>query len=58
VPNYKYGTHFGGVYYLFIRAMRAEFNSAYGVFFNLPHYEHICALEALLLLPNDTGASI
>jgi exodeoxyribonuclease V beta subunit len=55
VPNYKYETHFGGVYYLFIRAMRSEFNSAYGVFFNLPNYEHICALEELFLLPNDTG---
>ncbi|MGK0411741.1 MAG: exodeoxyribonuclease V beta subunit, partial [Shewanella psychromarinicola] len=58
VPDYQYETHFGGVYYLFIRAMRPEFNSAYGVFFDLPSYEHICALEALLLLPNDTGALI
>jgi exodeoxyribonuclease V beta subunit len=58
VPDYQYETHFGGVYYLFIRAMRPEFNSAYGVFFDLPSYEHICALEALLLLPNDTGALV
>lgn len=56
VPNYKYETHFGGVYYLFIRAMRPEFGSTYGVFFKLPDYQHICALEKLLTQPGDAGA--
>ena len=55
VPDYQYETHFGGVYYLFIRAMRPEFNSAYGVFFDRPDYEHIGALEKLLMPPNDSG---
>jgi hypothetical protein len=40
---------------LFIRAMRPEFNSTYGVFFNLPDYEHICALEELLIPAIDAG---
>ncbi len=53
ITDYKYETHFGGVYYLFIRAMRPEFGSTYGVFFELPNYEHICALEKLLILPLD-----
>jgi exodeoxyribonuclease V beta subunit len=55
ITDYKYETHFGGVYYLFIRAMRPEFGSSYGVFFELPNYEHICALEQLLILPSGTG---
>jgi exodeoxyribonuclease V beta subunit len=55
VSDYKYETHFGGAYYLFIRAMRPEFNSTYGVFFDRPDYEHICALEQLLIPPNDMG---
>lgn len=56
VPDYKYETHFGGVYYLFIRAMRPEFGSTYGVFFKLPEYQYICALEELLVPPGDAGA--
>ncbi len=56
ITDYKYETHFGGVYYLFIRAMRPEFGSTYGVFFELPNYEHICALEKLLILPLDAGS--
>ncbi len=58
VPDYKYETHFGGVYYLFIRAMRPEFGSTYGIFFNLPDYQHICVLEKLLTPPDDAGALI
>jgi exodeoxyribonuclease V beta subunit len=56
VPDYKYDTHFGGVYYLFVRAMRPEFGSTYGVFFELPDYQHICALEKLLSPPAIAGA--
>jgi exodeoxyribonuclease V beta subunit len=55
LPDYNYQTHFGGVYYLFIRAMRPEFNSTYGVFFNLPDYKYICALENLLVPPGVDG---
>lgn len=56
VPDYQYETHFGGVYYLFLRAMRPEFGSTYGVFFKLPDYQHICALEELLTPPVDSRA--
>ena len=55
VPDYRYETHFGGVYYLFLRAMRPELGSTYGVFFNLPNYQDISALEKLLMPPTDAG---
>ncbi|RLC20180.1 MAG: exodeoxyribonuclease V subunit beta [Deltaproteobacteria bacterium] len=36
VKNYDYDTHFGGIFYLFIRGMHPKFNSQYGVFFRRP----------------------
>jgi exodeoxyribonuclease V beta subunit len=32
VPDYRYETHFGGAYYVFIRGVRVEWGDAYGVF--------------------------
>ena len=55
ILDYQYETHFGGVYYLFIRAMRSEFNSTFGVFFDRPSFDHISALEQLLMSPFDSG---
>ncbi|WNC70207.1 exodeoxyribonuclease V subunit beta [Thalassotalea nanhaiensis] len=34
VPNYSIETHFGGVYYLYLRGMSADNNDFCGVFFN------------------------
>lgn len=48
VPEYQYESHFGGVYYLFIRAMRPESGSDYGVFFDRPDYQQIKTLDQLL----------
>jgi exodeoxyribonuclease V beta subunit len=36
LKNYDYDTHFGGVFYLFIRGMHPDFGSQYGVFFDRP----------------------
>ncbi len=48
IPDYSYARHFGGVYYLFIRAMRPRQGLDYGVYFNLPAYADLSALDALL----------
>jgi exodeoxyribonuclease V beta subunit len=36
IPGYEYDTHFGGVYYLFLRGIKPEHGSKYGVFFDRP----------------------
>jgi exodeoxyribonuclease V beta subunit len=36
VPDYDYDTHFGGVYYLFIRGMSKETGYRFGVFRDRP----------------------
>ncbi len=36
ISDYQYGTHIGGVYYLFLRGMRAENSANTGVFFEYP----------------------
>jgi exodeoxyribonuclease V beta subunit len=36
IPEYQYSTHFGGVYYLFLRGMSPQYGSEYGVFRDRP----------------------
>jgi exodeoxyribonuclease V beta subunit len=36
LKDYDYDTHFGGVFYLFIRGMHPDFGSKYGVFYDRP----------------------
>lgn len=48
LPDYEYEHHFGGVYYLFIRAMRPQHGSRYGVFFDLPDYDVLQQLDLLM----------
>ncbi|MDQ6974890.1 MAG: PD-(D/E)XK nuclease family protein, partial [Mariprofundaceae bacterium] len=45
IPDYDYEQHFGGVYYLFLRGMRAEHGSLYGVFFHKPEVALINILD-------------
>ena len=45
IPNYDYNTHFGGVYYLFLRGMNRE--SDLGVFSCRPDWELIDALDRM-----------
>jgi exodeoxyribonuclease V beta subunit len=44
IPNYDYDTHFGGVYYLFLRGIQKESNS--GIFFTRPDKTFIENLDA------------
>jgi len=44
IANYSYQSHFGGVYYLFIRGMSEEGQGA-GVFYDLPEFSLIQALD-------------
>jgi exodeoxyribonuclease V beta subunit len=47
LPGYDYDTHFGGVYYLFLRGMRPHSGRRYGVFFDRPPVALIDALDNL-----------
>lgn len=48
IADYQYQRDFGGVYYLFIRAMRPNQQSLPGVYFELPNYAELNALDTLL----------
>ena len=45
--DYDFETHFGGSYYLFLRAMRPAHGTDYGVHFDRPDQESIEAFDAL-----------
>ncbi len=47
LPAYDYGRHFGGVYYLFLRGMRAGHGAGFGVWHDLPPLPLIERLDAL-----------
>ncbi|QXP84738.1 exodeoxyribonuclease V subunit beta [Methylococcus sp. Mc7] len=47
LPDYAYATHFGGVYYLFVRGVRPAWNGA-GVYFHRPAEDCVAALDALI----------
>ncbi len=47
LPGYDYATHFGGVYYLFLRGMRPAHGDRYGVHFDRPEPGLIEALDRL-----------
>ena len=50
LPNYRYEDHFGGVYYLFLRGMNPQWESAYdyGIYRGLPDAALIEKLSAYL----------
>jgi exodeoxyribonuclease V beta subunit len=48
LPGYEYDRHFGGVYYLFLRGIKAAGNSSCGVFFDRPEAKVVEALSELL----------
>ena len=47
LKDYDYNTHFGGVFYLFIRGMHPRFASEYGVFHDCPAKSVITELSKL-----------
>ena len=49
LPDYRYDTHFGGVYYCFLRGMDPAWGPAYGVYRDRPSAELIIALTRNLI---------
>ena len=45
LKNYDYDTHFGGVFYLFIRGMHPKSGSQYGVFYDRPTRAAVSSLS-------------
>ncbi|ABC27138.1 exodeoxyribonuclease V, beta subunit [Hahella chejuensis KCTC 2396] len=48
LPAYDYETHFGGVYYLFLRGMHSQQQPELGVFFDRPSREAVAAFAEIL----------
>lgn len=55
VPDYDYETHFGGAYYLFIRAMRPHSGTKYGIHFERPTYTEIETLDQIFASTASTS---
>jgi exodeoxyribonuclease V beta subunit len=53
VPNYKYSTHFGGVYYLFLRGLNK--NGREGIFYDAPEERMIGEMTELMVGIGDGG---
>lgn len=61
VPGYDYDTHFGGVYYLFLRGMHPSNGSSTGVFYDKPPAERLELLSDALAghtLPADNPSRL
>jgi exodeoxyribonuclease V beta subunit len=56
LPAYDYEKHFGGSFYLFLRAMRPQHGPAYGVHFDRPPLSIIEALDDLFAFGAVEGA--
>jgi exodeoxyribonuclease V beta subunit len=48
LPDYDYARHFGGCYYLFLRAMRPRHGNRFGVHFDRPEQKTIQQLDRLM----------
>ena len=48
IPDYQYEQHFGGCYYLFVRAMRPESGARFGIHFERPTQHRIDTLDRAL----------
>lgn len=48
LPNYDYERHCGGVYYLFLRAMRRQTGQQFGVFYDRPSLQEMHQLDNVL----------
>ncbi|MDJ0778690.1 MAG: UvrD-helicase domain-containing protein [Gammaproteobacteria bacterium] len=56
VRDYDYDRHFGGCYYLFLRAMRTSTGARYGVHFERPARGRLIALQSLFgFRPEEAG---
>lgn len=57
LPGYEYDKHFGGSFYLFMRAMRPQHGPAYGIHFDCPPASTIEALEQLFAFTPGVGGT-
>ena len=57
LPDYDYQQHFGGSYYLFLRAMRPDQGCRYGIHFDKPEFADLEAFDNLFHFtpPQETG---
>ena len=56
ITDYNYETHFGGAYYLFLRAMRPHTGTSCGIHFERPELTEIEALDHLFASTVEQGA--
>ncbi|MDQ5987973.1 MAG: RecBCD enzyme subunit RecB [Syntrophus sp. SKADARSKE-3] len=49
VPDYDYGLHFGGVFYIFLRGIDPAWGPEFGIFYDRPEQEAIAILERRLI---------
>ena len=54
VPGYRYESHFGGVFYVFIRGVDLNKGPAYGIYSDLPSWDLIKALGKSLIPDFET----
>ncbi|WP_448383414.1 exodeoxyribonuclease V subunit beta [Desulfosoma sp.] len=57
LPDYNYDSHFGGVFYFFVRGMRPESTEHSGVFFHRPPKVLVERLDALFHQPSGRFGS-
>jgi exodeoxyribonuclease V beta subunit len=48
IPDYRYQTHFGGIFYVFLRGIDAAGGNQFGIFSDLPAYELIRGLDDVM----------
>ena len=53
LPEYDYETHFGGVFYVFLRGVEQNFGPDHGIFYDLPRSALIKNFTETLLGEND-----
>lgn len=56
IPDYRYRTHFGGVFYLFLRGLANDPDGRAGIFYDLPDPAAVEALGRALIAPQSGGS--
>jgi exodeoxyribonuclease V beta subunit len=53
LPEYRYETHFGGVFYIFLRGVQQKMGHGHGIFYDLPEHSMMESFTETLLAEND-----
>ena len=53
LPEYRYETHFGGVFYIFLRGVQQKMGPGHGIFYDLPEHSMMESFTETLLAEND-----